>query len=1297
MKRIIVLMLACLMLLSCLPFAAFAAEEAHEAELAECPGKDKTHTDAHIHLAQVITTVDPQCGERGYTVYLCECGAMFFGSYVEADPTATHTWREVTAAKAATCTKEGTSAVLECTVCEVREGGVATDKAPHNFVLNDATGEVMCAECGEIQPESECSSEEATDKKHNWDYSAPIATVDPTCSVSGSATFACGNKDCTATKIIVVEATGKHDLGDLVEIKNATCTESGVSAVHYVCKTCNKAFAEDKETELKAKDYFVAATGHAYSCTVDTTKVVCENPKCNELVAIENAKPIHNTNNTANQNKDADCTNYGYKIEICTDCGEKVKNEVIAPLGHKIDSTKAPALDSDKEVNKPGEEGIACAPLYNRYYCTRDNCTEAVYVKVKDAKPHTYVEDVVIQEATCSLKKKTATVCSVCSYIDDATIEEFEINADNHVDIEVVRKIADCKAATASTAIVSCKNCTYVSNVTIAKNSNHKLVYTPVGEDNAPTCTETGLGNVTCVYCTAADDVTGTVVIPKLGHDNGKLVETIPATCTAKAQEVYKGDCSRCDVTEWTVEVGEVSKALTFNSKAEADVVHTLTAKEGNNCANGYEYYVCSDCRKDVFVYSESTNHTYEDYSCVGVKDEEDGKYYNVCVACGYKKETTVAKHNLKFVSAVKPTCNENGSIKFACKNTNCTLTVVFEADDVVYTFGKTEFEGDPAELVATEDVVALLVAYFGEDAIADIITALEDEYKTEFDETLYNFFYDLMYEDEYAAAKEKAEADAEEAGVEFDEVTFKAEYEADFNEVTFKATVDEAYEFITAYYAVQVAVEEATTATGHKNNTPKETKPTCLTDGYKAETKCTVCGTITASAVVTKATKHNFAIATATPVASTTLGCLQAEYKVYACINDNCNAEIVTGYTAARNHENKAGEVITPSCTDTVADRKCVHCKTTVPTHDEEKEIVNSTCTSQGYTITYCEVCGEILKTALNPGYGEHHFIDVEKEYASVAAFIAAVKAGEVENVIYTPALYKDGKIEFKCNGCDEINEELTITLKAEDEIGADYNKYIGLTLAVDNANKAGASISDSSVVAVTVNLNSAAAIKVWGVNFRFDYDWTKLTFVGYEFAEDSAFDGYINAVNKFETRKVPALNNVGDELIDENGDVVMKDEITDAYIQIGANTANDVNGKTVNAVIDGENIALVTLYFEVTSAIEDDGETVKDVIDDFGLSNVTILNNKGETVKHKEETKALTVEKFLDFNKDGAVTFADVLCVWQMISGETEADYNAVVDVDKNGIVEAKDFMDLYAYVLGELDYEDMVAIAA
>ena len=159
--------------------------------------------------------------------------------------------------------------------------------------------------------------------------------------------------------------------------------------------------------------------------------------------------------------------------------------------------------------------------------------------------------------------------------------------------------------------------------------------------------------------------------------------------------------------------------------------------------------------------------------------------------------------------------------------------------------------------------------------------------------------------------------------------------------------------------------------------------------------------------------------------------------------------------------------------------------------------------------------------------------------------------------------------------------------------------------------------------------------------------------------------------------------------------------ERVIGAYITIGANTANDVNGNTVEAIINGENIALVTLYFDVTDYVAGTPGVeaiVTDKFAAFAFEDVMVLNKEAKEVNEAYKTvTTITVEKFLDINADAHVNYADVLAMWKMISGEAEVEYNVVADVDKNGIVEAKDFMDLYSFVLGELDYEDMVAIVA
>ena len=137
------------------------------------------------------------------------------------------------------------------------------------------------------------------------------------------------------------------------------------------------------------------------------------------------------------------------------------------------------------------------------------------------------------------------------------------------------------------------------------------------------------------------------------------------------------------------------------------------------------------------------------------------------------------------------------------------------------------------------------------------------------------------------------------------------------------------------------------------------------------------------------------------------------------------------------------------------------------------------------------------------------------------------------------------------------------------------------------------------------------------------------------------------------------------------------------------------------MNATVTGEDLAVVTLYFEVVDKFEatQNADQTFDVTDEivgaFQITGVTAYDKDIETVNVKaDKATDITVNQFLNINNDGAVNFADVLAVAKMISGETEADYSVVADVDKNGVVEAADFMAIYSYILGEVEYDALVA---
>ena len=89
-KRLLSILLACLMVFSLIPGTVFAEDEHNhvhvtaEEPAAGCPGKDETHTKTNCPDAEVYEVVPAKCDKWGYTIYQCPvCEAYFAADFVE--------------------------------------------------------------------------------------------------------------------------------------------------------------------------------------------------------------------------------------------------------------------------------------------------------------------------------------------------------------------------------------------------------------------------------------------------------------------------------------------------------------------------------------------------------------------------------------------------------------------------------------------------------------------------------------------------------------------------------------------------------------------------------------------------------------------------------------------------------------------------------------------------------------------------------------------------------------------------------------------------------------------------------------------------------------------------------------------------------------------------------------------------------------------------------------------------------------------------------------------------------------
>ena len=231
-------------------------------------------TGDHVWDEGEVTTA-PTCVDAGVKTFKCTvCGE----TKTEDIPALDHDFSvEVTAEVPATCTTDGTTAVMKCSRCNETEGGETIPATGHTVTTWELVEKATCSAegkekgvcdvCGQtveqaipidpvahafdngVETPATCTVDgkvvytcklcNATQEVaipapgHAWD--AGVETTAPTCETEGVKTFTC--TVCDDTKTEVLPATGhKPDAGKVT--KEPTCTVDGVKT--YTCLVCGK-------------------------------------------------------------------------------------------------------------------------------------------------------------------------------------------------------------------------------------------------------------------------------------------------------------------------------------------------------------------------------------------------------------------------------------------------------------------------------------------------------------------------------------------------------------------------------------------------------------------------------------------------------------------------------------------------------------------------------------------------------------------------------------------------------------------------------------------------------------------------------------------------------------------------------------------------------------------------------------------------------------------------------------------------------------------------------------------------
>ena len=233
-----------------------------------------------------VETTAPTCTTAGVKTFTC---SVCSETKTEEIPALDHDFSvEVTAEVPATCTTDGTTAVMKCSRCNETEGGETIPATGHTVTTWELVKKATCSTEGKETGVCDVCGETVEQAipidpvAHAFDNGVETPA---TCTVDGKVVYTC--KLCNATQEVAIPATG-HTWDAGVETTAPTCETEGVKT--YTCTACG-----DTRTEP------IPATGHK----PDAGKVT----------------------------KEPTCTVDGVKTYTCTVCGKHL-DEAIPAEGH---------------------------------------------------------------------------------------------------------------------------------------------------------------------------------------------------------------------------------------------------------------------------------------------------------------------------------------------------------------------------------------------------------------------------------------------------------------------------------------------------------------------------------------------------------------------------------------------------------------------------------------------------------------------------------------------------------------------------------------------------------------------------------------------------------------------------------------------------------------------------------------------------------------------------------------------------------------------------------------------------
>ena len=251
------------------------------------------------------------------------------------------------------------------------------------------------------------------------------------------------------------------------------------------------------------------------------------------------------------------CTEQGYTIHTCNDCGGTFKDTYTSALGHKEISAPAKAATCTEAGHKKGFICSVCGAVINGFEeIPATGHTEEV---TKKAVAPTCTDTGLTEEITCS----------VCN---EVLQEQTEVAALGHQYEE--ETIIEPTCTEAGLKKLTCSVC-HESHTEDIPALNHHYVNHVV----APTCTKRGYTRAVCERCNNEFDFD---FVEAIGEHSYQGIVTIAPTCTHAGYTTYT--CADCGYSY----IGDIV-AMTEHS-----FIDTVT--EPTTESQGYTVHTCKDC-----------------------------------------------------------------------------------------------------------------------------------------------------------------------------------------------------------------------------------------------------------------------------------------------------------------------------------------------------------------------------------------------------------------------------------------------------------------------------------------------------------------------------------------------------------------------------------------------------------------------------------------------------------------------------------------------------------------------------